>query len=426
MKVLLISPVFSGHGAARVGRELFVNLPGAGVGAEMLVAHRRPSDPPGVRAVRLPWEKYLRALEWVVGPPVDVRHVGSIRALAGIRPGTFDLVHLHNLHGGYLSAKAVRRLFRRMPSVWSFHDAWPITGGLAHDFSSLFTLDEVRRRFPDAPWHLHKDEPGVARMVARNRRWMPKPGAIISPSQWLADEARASPQFAGVPVFVIRHGVRMLELPEASADRQAARRRFGLPAEAKVILLIAADIASPFKGIPLAIEAVGRLAAADPRWARDARVLLVGNAPPGLAERLQLPVVPAGFIGDDPTLALAYRAADVTVVPSVADSSSYVALESLACGTPVTSFRIPGLVEILGEEDTRGLVADAFDTAQMADNLRRLLDDRDLNARLGTAGHAWTAQHCRLDDHVRQTIEVYRGTLDRRGARPIAGRTTSA
>jgi glycosyltransferase involved in cell wall biosynthesis len=62
------------------------------------------------------------------------------------------------------------------------------------------------------------------------------------------------------------------------------------------------------------------------------------------------------FIGHTRNPAALYRAADVTVVPSVcAEAFGRVVIESMACGTPVVASRSGGIPEILTGEFERGL-----------------------------------------------------------------------
>src|SRR6185503_5321033 len=39
-----------------------------------------------------------------------------------------DIVHLHNLHGGFFSPAILPALSRAKSIVWSIHDMWPLTG----------------------------------------------------------------------------------------------------------------------------------------------------------------------------------------------------------------------------------------------------------------------------------------------------------
>ncbi|WP_153111263.1 glycosyltransferase family 4 protein [Propionivibrio limicola] len=51
------------------------------------------------------------------------------------------------------------------------------------------------------------------------------------------------------------------------------------------------------------------------------------------------------------SLARLYRSADVMVFPSVTDTFGLVIVESMACGTPVAAFPVPGPIDVIGESD---------------------------------------------------------------------------
>ena len=86
-------------------------------------------------------------------------------------------------------------------------------------------------------------------------------------------------------------------------------------------------------------------------------------------------------------------AADVTVLPSYYESFGMVALEAMACGSPVVASRVGGLQTTVRDGVTGLLVpegdADGARRARSAD----LLGDRDLRWRLGREGVRWAAQH---------------------------------
>jgi glycosyltransferase involved in cell wall biosynthesis len=74
----------------------------------------------------------------------------------------------------------------------------------------------------------------------------------------------------------------------------------------------------------------------------------VGNGP--LLEeykRAYPEVVFLGEIAHGPELAQAYRAADVMVFPSREDTFGLVNIESMACGTPVAAYEVPGPIDII-------------------------------------------------------------------------------
>lgn len=91
------------------------------------------------------------------------------------------------------------------------------------------------------------------------------------------------------------------------------------------------------------------------------------------------------------TLAQYYSAAEVVVVPSQYESFGLVALEAMACGTPVIASRVGGLMHTV-EDNVTGLLVPAGDPDALADKLRLVLLDADLRARLGASArvHALT------------------------------------
>src|SRR5439155_11944140 len=84
-------------------------------------------------------------------------------------------------------------------------------------------------------------------------------------------------------------------------------------------------------------------------------------------------------------LPLYYSAADVTVMPSSYESFGLVAVESLACGTPVVATRVGGLTSIVHDGET-GLLVPWRDADLFASALRRVLEDEPLGRPL--AGQA--------------------------------------
>src|SRR5262249_32085844 len=87
-----------------------------------------------------------------------------------------------------------------------------------------------------------------------------------------------------------------------------------------------------------------------------------------------------------------YVAADVTVLPSHYESFGMVALEAMACGSPVVASRVGGLTPP-GRDGVAGFLAPEGDVSALADRLETLLGDADLRWRLGREGVRWAAQH---------------------------------
>ncbi len=62
-----------------------------------------------------------------------------------------------------------------------------------------------------------------------------------------------------------------------------------------------------------------------------------------------------GVLGGD-DLATVYRSADVKVFPSVTDTFGLVMVESMACGTPVAAYPVPGPIDVIGHDSAGGVL----------------------------------------------------------------------
>jgi glycosyltransferase involved in cell wall biosynthesis len=117
------------------------------------------------------------------------------------------------------------------------------------------------------------------------------------------------------------------------------------------------------------------------RLDRDVQLVVAGaSSIPGVDARA------LGVLSED-ELAYAYSAADVFLLPSLADNLPNTAIESSACGTPVVGFGVGGVPEIVRDGET-GRVVEPGDGAAFADAVRALLDDEELRARLGAGARA--------------------------------------
>jgi D-inositol-3-phosphate glycosyltransferase len=187
-------------------------------------------------------------------------------------------------------------------------------------------------------------------------------------------------------------------------DQRGARWALGLGDEPLVLFV---GRIQPLKGLDVA---VGALAASDRQRAR----LMVVGGPSGLDGREELDAVEsqidalglAGrvrFVPPQPhhVLSTYYRAADVVVVPSRSESFGLVALESMACGTPVVAAAVGGLRALIDDGRT-GFLVDDRDPASFAKRIDELLGDPSLRAGMGAAAavestrYTWSATAGRL------------------------------
>lgn len=107
-----------------------------------------------------------------------------------------------------------------------------------------------------------------------------------------------------------------------------------------------------------------------------------------------------------PQIADHRRSAALTVVSSRYETFSMTVVEAMAAGSPLIASRAGGIKEIVSDGRT-GLLFDAEDSDGLADQIERLLADRELAAQLGTAARAQVIAHYSETAVAQQTRAFY-------------------
>jgi D-inositol-3-phosphate glycosyltransferase len=186
---------------------------------------------------------------------------------------------------------------------------------------------------------------------------------------------------------------------ELFAPGDPAAARAALRLDARPRLLYVGRLA-PIKGLETLLDSMARLRARG----SAAQLCIVGGDNDEALDghegelRARLNRLDLGdtvtFVGAQPQERLRdwYVAADATVLPSYYESFGMVALEAMACGSPVVASRVGGLQTTVRDRVT-GLLVPDHDPAALAARLEDVLDDADLRWRLGREGVRWAAQH---------------------------------
>jgi glycosyltransferase involved in cell wall biosynthesis len=272
----------------------------------------------------------------------------AFRRWTGLRRVVPRLVRDSQIIVSHFAAHAFPVLdqFGRRPLVTHFHNPWFHEGRAAGVATAKLAIRWIQER-------------SVYRRAVRF--------VVLSEAN-----ARVLEESYGVARSLIRVVPGGTDLARFTPDglRAEARERLGWAIDRPTISIVARLVAS--KGVDRAIDAMIEIRRRIP----DVRLEIIGAGPEADAlhervRRLDLgdAVHFAGFQRE--TVADAYRAADVVVVPSIAfESFGLVAAEALACGTPVLVTPIMGLPEVVRPLDP----ALIFDGMQPADIAHRVVD----------------------------------------------------
>ncbi|MCC7232948.1 MAG: glycosyltransferase [Bacteroidia bacterium] len=271
-----------------------------------------------------------------------------------------DLLHLHWISEGMINfPDFFSDLNKKI--LWTLHDMHPFTGG-CH-----YSMECERYQLDCSPCPLltgAKDEFYAGKWLKNKRKALSGLTEgdleIVTPSSWLG---KCSSRSALLGRF--RHHV----IPNAGnehdfniSDSDTARKSLGIPANAKVVFFVAHKADDRRKGMRYLLEAL-----LDEKLS-DVFLLIAGeiSGEIPLPNRLQL-----GYVTDNKILSNAYNAADVFVIPSLADNFPNTVCESLCCGTPVAAFDSGGIPELVG--GISGICVPAGNSRMLGDAIREIL-----------------------------------------------------
>ena len=361
-------------------------------GDEVTVASMTPAAWRGTwEGVRL---RHLRPYSWAkFSYRGNVKDLRAHLSLAGCAQwGRFDIIHLHEYRW--------TRFFEKIPKVMQFHNN-PLDGP------------------PDA---------ALSEAAAQYWRELGKAGAQIAVSSFIGrrlqlSHERAGPGAPAANVVVNQSGVdaNVLSGEQRREARERIRRELGLR-DTDVLFMFAGAVRAEKGAIQLAQAFVKLAGEHDNAFLAIAggSKLWVGGIPPNETAEQQVRSILADAVTQRRASLLGivspaelpsyYAAADVFVLPSICQEAfGLVILEAFAAGIPVIGSRSGGVPELV-EDGRTGLLVDQGDVDGLHHAMRRLLLDRELRERLGTAARQ-TAINMSWENTVDRLERIYQGVL---------------
>ncbi|MGQ9681563.1 MAG: glycosyltransferase [Anaerolineae bacterium] len=393
-------------------RELSRQLGRRGLAVDIFTRRQDFTTP----VVEHPWEG-VRVLHLAAGPqaPMDRRQlfvhlpefVQGLRDVAACEGTVYDVIHSHY----WLSGWAALQL----------RDQW--AAPVVHMFHTLGVLKSASPAGPQAPEARERSRVEADIICEADRIVAATPADREQMVQFYgADPQRIRVVPPGVDLELFR-----------PVPRAEARRFVGLTDPEERLLLFVGRL-DPVKGLNVLFEALCHLLRRLAGQQRISLVVIGGDTPESgevlreeavcldeVRERYGLNEMVA-FLGSrsQDTLPYYYSAADLCVMPSLYESFGMVALEAMACGTPVVASRVGGLPHVVRDGET-GLLVPENDPEALAYGLHLLLTDESLRRRLGARGLEVAQEYC-WECVAEQIEDLYREEICAMRPLSLAGR----
>ena len=404
MRVLHINQSDLFGGAAIAAYRLHQGLLAQGVESRLLVGKVMGLDRRVAPTPRWPFvEKQLFRLCYLMGLNY-LNHISSFRISKHPFFQEADILHFHNLHTGYFNYLAIPALTRNKPAVFTLRDMWAITGHCSYSYDcERWKTGCGKCPHPDTYPEILVDNSGLEWKL---KRWAYRRSnlTIVGISRWLAEEARSS-VFSGFPIYHIANGIDTESYRPLNTE--ICRSVLGLPADKKILLFGAHNQKAPRKGVDLLVDALEGL----PDSLKNETVLLtMGTSGNSISETTGIVTIDLGFLNSDRLKVIAYSAADLFLFPTRQDAFGLVAQESVACGTPVVSFNVGGVPDIVRPGMT-GYLAKPEDPRDFSNGILQLLGDEKLRFQMRQKCRQIAIQEWDLGQQTKRYIELYERIL---------------
>ncbi|APB33671.1 glycosyl transferase, group 1 [Gloeomargarita lithophora Alchichica-D10] len=399
MKILHINQSDLAGGGAIAAYRLHQGLRKQGLASKLLVGQVTQSDPLVALTPIIPFRKKLKNLADILG----LNYVTQWGTQA-INQHPFyqeaDILNFHNLHGGYFNYLFIPQLTRHKPTIYTLHDMWSFTGHCSYSFGcQRWQKGCGKCPYPNTYPAIKRDSTALEWKL-KNWVYHQTHLTIVTPSQWLMNQVKLS-MLNHLDICHIPNGVN-LDIYHP-LDQQICRYFLGISHKKYVLLTSSINFHDPRKGSDLLIQALNLL----PNAIRKETILLaMGVAGNVLEKAVDMAVYSLGYIHLDQLKAGVFAAADVFVLPTRADNLPLVLQEAMACGTPLVSFAVGGVPELVRPGVT-GRLAEPENPQSLAHQIEQILVNREYRQQMAQKCREIARQEYDLSQQVQHYKQLY-------------------
>jgi glycosyltransferase involved in cell wall biosynthesis len=389
MRILHVNQQDTNGGAAAIAACLVEKLNSSGIESELWFFNKKGKNLKHVRCIYPAleiirnnpfWNKILEKIVYLhysyQGDVWNPFFTGVVKRILKWQP---DVIHLHNLHGGWVDLKSIAQISKQVPIVITLHDEWLMTGHCAFTLDSLGWKDSCVS-CPDLTRYVSLKRPITKILREEKLRLLSsiaKNNAVLAaPSEWLKQQFIMSRMWKGEDIRVIPNGINTSMFYSGEVDKFTLRNELGLPQGEKIAFFIADGGTNNFwKGFSVLRRAIELLP-------KDKKCMLIvaGDQEKNMGiENINGVVLKkVGYLSKE-ALRKYHGAVDVLVYPTKADSFGLVILEAMAAGLPVITTKVGAIPELVEDKNTGILVPNERADLLMQVILNFIEDKYDFN-----------------------------------------------
>lgn len=282
---------------------------------------------------------------------IKICSLATKRLIKKIEEFNPDIIHIHNLHGYYVNVVMLFDYLKKnnKPVIWTFHDCWPITGYCA--LSQYINCQKYSVKCENCPsgfsypFSLFKQRVTKEFEIKKDIFNSLDNLTIVTPSKWLKGVIKNS-FLSSQKIAVVNNGIDLTKFKKVCEKNK------------KFTCLAIANIWTKYRGID-ELKKIAKL------LDKDIDLVVVGSQSDQVAGAKSIE-----HTNSIEELVKLYSSSHVLLNPTLEDNFPTINIESLACGTPVITYRTGGSPEII--DDKTGIVVEKKEVESFARTINGL------------------------------------------------------
>ncbi|MBU4348413.1 glycosyltransferase [Patescibacteria group bacterium] len=287
----------------------------------------------------------------------DIKNFDNSNLLKSKEFKEADIIHCHNLQGGYFNLGLLETISKNKPVVWTPHDMWAITPHEAWIIKDINNVEKFKMEIQPPL------KPKVSEEIFQEKIKIYDNSQIfvVAISKWFLKEIKKS-ILKNKKTYLIHNGID--ENIFKPTKKTLARKKLNLP-QNKTIITFLANIASKnkqkgWKYLEEVIEHYSKN--------KNFLFLCIGEKNQN-TKNIQY----IDHLHNNYNVSLYYSASDIFINPSMAESFGLTIAEAMSCGTPIVTFPV-GIAKESIEHKKTGYIAKYQDSQDLINGIEYILN----------------------------------------------------
>lgn len=279
-----------------------------------------------------------------------------------------DLIHIHIVHNGWFRLSTLKRLSKKKTILWTIHDPWLLTGHCVFPLGCS-RFNNGCGHCPDllSPLPVYRDRT-KSEVIYKKELIENLDVKLHFSTNWFRNLFDQHINFEDSKKYIIPFGINLERFTPRPDLGKGLRGSLGIHEDDFVVVI--RTTSNPQKGTRFFLEALKNVS-------RNLVILSVDENNHLNDVIGKHSIIEFGWVSNEDRMIEILNAADLLVMPSLDETFGVMALEAMACGTPILYFADTAIHEVVRGNENYAMKRKGY-AKQIESHLKRFIEDKTL------------------------------------------------